>query len=153
MVLIINQHVHLWNITNKNWPIVMLEENWLDSEFMAKLKNFQRLMELYYYRCLLCTLFYFLIIFYWLCYYSCSDFSPFATSPPGTPYSLRQFPYHCSCPGVMHISSLATPFPVLYFTAPWLFCTYLFVLLNLTSSPIPTHTPHLIWQSSKHPLF
>ena len=27
------------------------------------------------------------------------------------------------------ISSLATPFPILYFTSPWPFCNYLFVLL------------------------
>ena len=57
---------------------------------------------------------------------------------------LSQFfplwPPLCSCPWVMHINSLSTPFPVLYFTVPWLFCNYLFVLLNpLTSSPIPPH--------------
>ena len=71
-------------------------------------------------------------------------------SQPSTLHSFRQFPQHCSCPWVMHISSLATPFPILYFTSPWLFCNYLFVLLNpLTSSPIPLHSPP-IWQPSKH---
>ena len=60
--------------------------------------------------------------------------------PPSTPNSLKQSPHHCSCPWVMHISSLATPFPILYFTAPWLFCNYQFVLLNpLTSSPTPPY--------------
>ena len=65
------------------------------------------------------------------------------------PHSLRQSPHHCSCPWVMRISSLATLFSVLYFTSPWLFCIYLFVLLNpLTFSLIPLHsTP--IWQPSK----
>ena len=38
------------------------------------------------------------------------------------------------------LSSLATSFPILYFTSPWLFYNYLFVLLNpLASSPIPPH--------------
>ena len=56
---------------------------------------------------------------------------------PSTPHSLRQSPHHCLCPWITHISSLATPFLILYFISPWLFCNYLFVLLNpLTSSPI-----------------
>ena len=70
--------------------------------------------------------------------------------PPSTPYSLRQSSLLCSGPWVMGISSSATPFPILYFTSPWLFCNYLFVLLNpLTSSLIPLHHPP-IWQPSKH---
>ena len=56
------------------------------------------------------------------------------------PPSLRQSLHHCSRPRVMSISALATPFPALYFTSPWLFCNHLFVLLNpLTSSPTPHH--------------
>ena len=44
--------------------------------------------------------------------------------------------------GREHINSLASSFPILYFTSPQLFCNYLFVLLNpLTSSPIPPHLP------------
>ena len=67
-----------------------------------------------------------------------SRFVPLFLSPPSTPHSLRQSPHHCSCPWIMCISSLATPFPALYFTSHWLFCNYLFVLLNpLTFSPIP----------------
>ena len=58
-----------------------------------------------------------------------SQFSPFASLLP-TPHFLRQSPHHCSYPWVMHVSSLATPFLILYFTSPWLFCDYLFVLLN-----------------------
>ena len=70
-----------------------------------------------------------------------SQFFPFS---PYSPHSLRQSPHHCSCPWVMHISSLATPFPTLYFISPWLCCNYLFVLLNsLTSSPIPPPPSHL----------
>ena len=57
--------------------------------------------------------------------------------PPSMPHSLRQSHHHCSCPWLMCISSLATSFPILYFTSPWPFCHYLFVLLSpLTSSPI-----------------
>ena len=65
-------------------------------------------------------------MFYWLCYYSCAIFLPYPCLP-STPHSLRQSPHHCSCPWVMHVSSLATPSTVLYFTSPWLFCNYLVV--------------------------
>ena len=67
-------------------------------------------------------------------------FSPLSPSIYHPPQWCRQSPHHCSCSWVMGISSLATPFPILYFTSPWLFCKYLFVLLNaLTSSLIPPH--------------
>ena len=74
---------------------------------------------------------------------------PLCPPPPSPPHSLRQSPHHCSCPWVMCISSLATAFPILYFTSPWLFCNYLCVLLNhLTShpfspSPLPSSN-HLV---------
>ena len=55
----------------------------------------------------------------------------------------------CSCPWVMWISSLAAPFPILYFTSPWLFCNYLFVFLNLLLSSLIPPYPLPIWQSSK----
>ena len=38
------------------------------------------------------------------------------------------------------VSSLATPFPILYFTSPWLFCNYLFVLPNPLTSHSFSHT-------------
>ena len=66
------------------------------------------------------------------------SFLPLCAPLLSTSYSLRQFSHHCSCPRLMQVSSLAAPFPVLYFTSPWLFCNCLFVLLNpLTSSPVP----------------
>ena len=71
----------------------------------------------------------FLIIFYWLCYYSCPDFSSFALFHPATPTHSGNPSHHCLCPWVMHISSLATPFLTLYFTSPCLFCIYLFAHL------------------------
>ena len=72
---------------------------------------------------------FFLIIFYWLCYYSCPDFSSFALFHPATPTHSGNPSHHCLCPWVMHISSLATPFLTLYFTSPCLFCIYLFAHL------------------------
>ena len=56
-----------------------------------------------------------------------SQFFPFSPPSPSIPHSLRQFPHHCSCPWVMHIGSLATLFPILYFTSLWLFCDCTFV--------------------------
>ena len=82
-----------------------------------------------------------------------SQFFPLHPPPPSNPHSLRQFPHHCSCPWVMCISSLATPFPILYFISPWLYCNQLFVFLNpLTSLPILPNIPP-IWQPTLFFLF
>ena len=58
-----------------------------------------------------------------------------ATGASSPPHFLYQHHFlYCT---VHHISS-PTPFLILYFTYPWLFCNYLFVLFNpLTSSPSP----------------
>ena len=75
--------------------------------------------------------------------------------PPSTwhPHGLRQSPHHCSCPWVMYVSASAAPFPMLCFTSPWLFCNYLFILLNpLTSLRIPPQ-PSPIRQPSEHSLY
>ena len=63
-----------------------------------------------------------------------SHFFPLSPSTQH-PQSLWQSPHHCSCPWVKCISSLATSFPILYFTSPWLFCNY------FTASPIPPFPP------------
>ena len=55
-----------------------------------------------------------------------SWFFPLCPSLPRIPHTLRQSPHLCSCPCIMCVSSLATPFPILYFTSPWLLCNYLF---------------------------
>ena len=85
---------------------------------------------------------YILLVIY--SYYNYPKF-PALTPPSSTPHSLKQSPY--TCPWVMCISYLATPFPILYFASPWLFCNYLFILHTLlTSSPLsPASLP-----SSKH---
>ena len=65
----------------------------------------------------------FLNIFYWLCYYSCPNFPPLLHS---TQYPLpsHNLPYLSSCPLVMHITSLASPFPIVFLTSHYLFCSY-----------------------------
>ena len=71
-----------------------------------------------------------------------SQFSSLCPPPPSTPHSLRQSSHNYSCPWVICVSSLATPFPTVCFTSPWLFCNYLFVLLHpFTISPIPLSAP------------
>ena len=60
---------------------------------------------------------------------------------PSTPHSRRQSPYHCSCPWIMHMSSLATPFPILYRTSHgYSVTTYLYFLIPLALHPFP-HSP------------
>ena len=73
---------------------------------------------------------------------------PLCPHPCSIYHSLRQCLHHCSRSWVMCISSLAAPFPILYFTSTWLFCNYLFVLNRLTSAPIPPYPPPT-WQPSK----
>ena len=60
--------------------------------------------------------------------------------PPALP-SLPQpaFPALSSCPWVIHISSLASPFPILFVTSPYLFCTY--HLCFLFPVPFPQLSP------------
>ena len=73
--------------------------------------------------------------------------------PSPAPCTLRQSPLRCPCPWVMHICSSATLFLMLYFTSPWLFCNYQFVLLNsLTFFSQPLNPPP-IWQPSKCSLY
>ena len=58
--------------------------------------------------------------------------------PSGPLHPAAPTPSGISPPLVICINYLATSFPTLYFTSPWLFCNCLFALLNsLTSSPIP----------------
>ena len=63
-------------------------------------------------------------------------FSPLYPSACMTPAS-SDFP-HSSCPWVIHISSLASPFPLLFLTSPCLFCAYQLCFLF----PVPfLHSP------------
>ena len=54
-------------------------------------------------------------------------------------------PQLSSCPWVVHISSLTSPFPILFLTSPCLFCTYhlcfLFPILFPPFSPLSHSLP------------
>ena len=95
--------------------------------------------------CLYLLCFDFLIIFYWLCYYSCPDFSHY--TPLHSALPLLQTippPLFMSIGHVCKFFGCSISYTVLYIVMAILY--YLFVLLNpLTSSPIPTP----IWQQTK----
>ena len=63
----------------------------------------------------------------------------FSTLSPSAWYlhSLQHSPHLSSCPWVVHISSLASLFPILFLTSSCLFCTYQFCFL------FPVHFPPL----------
>ena len=75
-----------------------------------------------------------------------SQFFPLCSPPPGMPLPSSNSP-PSSCPWVMHLSSLASPFPILFLTSPCLFCTYRLCCLfpvpfsPLSPHPIPTDNP------------
>ena len=52
------------------------------------------------------------------------------------------FPHLSSCPWVIHVSSLASPFPILFLTFPCLFCAY--NLCYLFPVPFPPFFPFLL---------
>ena len=70
-------------------------------------------------------------------------FIPLCPIPP----FLSSFPHLSSCPWVIHRSSLASPFPILFSTSPCPFCTYylcfLFSVPFLPFSllPLPADNP------------
>ena len=70
-------------------------------------------------------------------------FIPLHPAIPDPPALLA--PALSSCPLVVHISSLASPFPILFLTSPYLVFTYQFLLLNPCTfspiSPFPTDNP------------
>ena len=78
------------------------------------------------------------------------QFFPLWLSLPSLPKLSQTIPTPVSMSMVMHICSLATLFPMLYFTSPWLFCNYQFALFN----PFTFFTqPPPIWQPSKCSLY
>ena len=61
-------------------------------------------------------------------------FSSLYSTLPCTPLPPTPLPSHLSsCPWVIHISSLASPFPTLFLTSPCLFSTYHLCFLH----PVP----------------
>ena len=70
-----------------------------------------------------------------------SQFFPLCVIHPAT---HRPSPHHCSCPWVMHVSSLATPFPIIFFTSKsYSVTTYLYFLIPSPLHPFPDTTSHL----------
>ena len=73
-------------------------------------------------------------------------FSPFYSPPLCIPIPPA-FPYLSSCPWFIHISSLASPFPILCLTSPSLFWIYhlcfLFLLPFPPLSPLPLLTGNI----------
>ena len=69
-------------------------------------------------------------------------FSPLHSPPPCTPSSTHIPPYS-SCPWVIHISSLASTFPILFLSSPCLSSTYhLCYLFSVPFSPLCfSHSP------------
>ena len=69
-------------------------------------------------------------------------FSPLFPSALHTPSHLHSTPFS-SCLWVLHISSLASPFFILFLTSPYLFCTYhLCYLFSVPFLPLsPSHSP------------
>ena len=67
-------------------------------------------------------------------------FIPLHRTAPSHQYSIT--PHLSSCPWVVHISSLASPFPILFLTSPSLFCTY--HLCFLFPVPFPPFSPLLL---------
>ena len=61
-------------------------------------------------------------------------FSPL-NSPPSCPYFPPSFPHLGFCLCVIHISTLASPFPILFSTFSCLFCTFHLCLLFLVHFP------------------
>ena len=88
--------------------------------------------------------FFFKNIFYWLCYYSCPIFPPH--SPPSWTPPPTHIPLFSSCPCVIHISSLATTFPILFLPPPpSIFYLPSMLLILCTFSPLLSPpTPLLI---------
>ena len=78
----------------------------------------------------------FKIIFYWLCYYSCPNFFPFASPLPSYPLPQAiSTPIFMSMGHMCKLSGYSISYTVLHI--PMVLCNYLFVLLNpLTSSPV-----------------
>ena len=95
---------------------------------------------LFFFRYVATFIFFFLKYIYWLYYYSFPIF--FSLLLPTTTYPLP-LP-HSSCPWIMCISCLASPFPILFLTSPYL-CTYhLCFLLPVTFPHYPLSPSTLI---------
>ena len=85
--------------------------------------------------------FYFFKIYFIFYAVTVGHFFPlsFITLCPVSPTLPSAFSHLSSCPWVVHISSLASPFPILFLIFPCLFCTY--HLCFLFPVPFPPLSP------------
>ena len=69
--------------------------------------------------------------------------SPPLHSTPSCPSLPPTLPPYSSCPWVIHISSLASTFPILFLPSPCLFSTYHLCYLLFVPFPLlsPSHSP------------
>ena len=70
-------------------------------------------------------------------------FPPFVPLCPAPPPSTSIPHALSSCPWVVHISSLASPFPILFLTSPCLFCAYELCFLFSVTFPLQSLLPPL----------
>ena len=80
-------------------------------------------------------------IFYWLCYYTCPFFPLPFISLSRVPYLPLSFPHLSSCPWVIHISSLASPFPILLLTSPSILYLLFMLLILYTFTSLSPNSP------------
>ena len=91
--------------------------------------------------------FHFLSIFCWLCYYSCPIFFlPFIPLHPASCPHPAFLPTLSSCPWVVHISFLASPFPILFLTShvyfvPTIYASNSLYLFPHSPLPHPSESP------------
>ena len=112
------------------------------------MQSLENVMSYFFQSCFV-FLFFIFNIFYWLCYHSCPIFPSLFPSTLHTPSHCI---YHVSsCLRVIHISSLASTFPILFLTSPCLFSTYHLCYLfpvpffPLSTSPSLPHWQRSIW--------
>ena len=88
-------------------------------------------------------------IFYWYAI-TVVPISSLCPPPPTSPLPTSTSHHLSSCQWVVYISSLASPFPILFIISLCLFCTYEIMLLNpyasppLSPFPLPADTLQMI---------
>ena len=95
-------------------------------------------------------IFYILSMFYWLYDYNWDFFSPFHFPLSFTLPPTSISPTLSSCPWVVHISYLVSPFPILFLISPCLFCTYhmlnIFGFVDFKISVSMTQSTIVMWK-------
>ena len=119
----------------------MAFENYKKFTFQFKQINFNRAQSHQFFICMCSFIFLFLIYFIDHAI-RVVPFPPIYSPHPAHPLP-PEFPPFSSCPWVIHISSLASTFPILFLTFPCLFSTYhLCYLFSVPLTPLSlSHCP------------